>query len=122
MQSAHIAATAQEAPRQPNSSANSGTRAPASIPPSGTPVCLIENTSEESRGGVWRARMCELAGVAGPSPTPSMNPASASAGHQADVIMASAAMEIASPAWLMRIGPKRGTAPPLSSEAVIAPE
>ena len=51
-----------------------------------------------------------------------MNPASASTGHQAVTVIASAAMEISSPAWLMRIGPKRGTAPPLSSEAVIAPE
>ena len=122
MQNRHIAATAQEAPRQPSSMTNSGTRAPASIPPRGTPVCLIEKTSEDSRAGVWRVRMWELAGVAGPSPMPSRNPASASTGHQAVVVSASAAIEIARPAWLMRIGPKRGTAPPLSSEAVIAPE
>ena len=105
MQKKHIAATAQDAPRQPNSMTNKGTRAPASIPPSGTPVCLMENTSEENRAGVCRARMWELPGVAGPSPTPSRNPAKASTGHQAVVISASAAMEIKSPAWLMRIGP-----------------
>ena len=105
MQKRHIAATAQDAPRQPNSIAKSGTRAPASIPPSGTPVCFIEKTSEENRAGVWRARIWELAGVAGPSPTPSRKPAMASTGHHAVVISASAAMETSNPAWLIRIGP-----------------
>ena len=40
--------------------------APASAPPSGTPVCLTENTSDMRCAGVVRASRCELAGVIGP--------------------------------------------------------
>jgi len=40
--------------------------APASMLPTGTPVCLIENTSDMRCAGVVRASTCELAGVMGP--------------------------------------------------------
>ena len=46
---------------------------PASAPPIGTPVCLIENTSGARRGVENRAKICELAGVDGPMPMPSIN-------------------------------------------------
>jgi hypothetical protein len=40
--------------------------APANMAPTGTPVCLIENTKAIWEGGVVLARICELAGVIGP--------------------------------------------------------
>jgi hypothetical protein len=43
-----------------------GTMAPANMAPTGTPVCLIENTKAIWEGGVVLARICELAGVIGP--------------------------------------------------------
>ena len=121
MEARHSAAVARDAPRQPSSTTKNGTSAPASAPPSGTPVCLIEKTSAERCGGVWRARMCELAGVAGPSPRPRATAHAARTGQDPEAVSATAAAETASPAWLMRIAPMRGTSPPLSSEAVIAP-
>jgi len=51
---------------QPTASISAGTSAPASTPPAGTPVCLMENVSENSRGGAARTRITELAGVVGP--------------------------------------------------------
>ena len=39
--------------------------APANMAPTGTPVCLIENTKAICEGGVVLARICELAGVIG---------------------------------------------------------
>ena len=39
-------------------------------PPTGTPVCLIENTSDMRWGGVVRSNRKELAGVMGPYPMP----------------------------------------------------
>ena len=46
---------------------------PANAPPIGTPVCLMEKTSGARRGVENRARICELAGVDGPIPMPSIN-------------------------------------------------
>ena len=43
-----------------------GTNRPASTPPAGTPVCLMENTSAKMDGGAARTRITELAGVVGP--------------------------------------------------------
>jgi hypothetical protein len=60
------AATVTSAPCQPAASITLGTRAPASIPPSGTPVCLSENTSDMRCAGVVSASSQELAGVIGP--------------------------------------------------------
>ena len=60
------AATATNAPCQPPSSITLGTSAPAIMPPTGTPVCLIENTSEMRWAGVVCASSQELAGVIGP--------------------------------------------------------
>jgi hypothetical protein len=54
------------APRQPKSSTSSGTMAPARAPPSGTPVCLSENTKSCHLGVVRPERMCALAGLKGP--------------------------------------------------------
>ena len=64
--SAHTPATASSVPCQPSHSDSPGTSAPASMPPAGTPVCLIENTSDMRCAGVVSANRCELAGVIGP--------------------------------------------------------
>ena len=60
------AATASSAACQPANSCRLGTIAPASPAPSGTPVCLTENTSDMRCAGVVRDSRCELAGVIGP--------------------------------------------------------
>ncbi|MCZ7563191.1 MAG: hypothetical protein M5U08_04720 [Burkholderiales bacterium] len=66
------AATRQAAARttsvrcQPIASASGGATAPASAPPIGTPVCLIEKMSAIIGRGVAAARMCELVGVTNP--------------------------------------------------------
>ena len=60
------APTASAAPFQPNATTMGGTSAPASAPPAGTPVCLIEKTIGIHLAGVTRASTCELAGVGGP--------------------------------------------------------
>lgn len=63
---AHTPATTASVPCQPSHSDSPGTSAPASMPPAGTPVCLIENTSAMRCAGVVSASRCELAGVIGP--------------------------------------------------------
>ena len=57
---------ASAAPCQPSASTSAGTAAPAIAVPSGTPVCLMEKVSASRCGGAARARIIELAGVAGP--------------------------------------------------------
>ena len=62
----HAAASTGSAPVQPSASASGGATTPAIAPPTGTPVCLIEKTSDIIPGGVRRARMCELIGFTTP--------------------------------------------------------
>ena len=59
-------ATSANAACQPTPSATTGSSAPASAAPTGTPVCLIENVSAIRDGGAVRARICDDAGVIGP--------------------------------------------------------
>ena len=47
----HIAPQARNAPSHPRAMVNAGTRAPANMPPTGTPVCLMEKMSGARRGG-----------------------------------------------------------------------
>lgn len=42
-------------------------------PPRGTPVCLMEETTDIMEYGVARTSKWELAGVTGPSPVPLVN-------------------------------------------------
>ena len=64
-QARHSTPIATALERQPTARMRPGTSAPASMPPSGTPVCFTAKISEKYCGGV-RTRMAELAGVAGP--------------------------------------------------------
>ena len=64
--SKHTTATTTRLSCQLPSSAKGGTTAPANMLPKGTPVCLMENTSDIWCLGVVRASRCELAGVIGP--------------------------------------------------------
>ena len=50
---------------QPKARISVGTSRPASAPPAGTPVCLMEKMSEKYLRGVC-TRIEELAGVVGP--------------------------------------------------------
>ncbi len=55
---------------QPSASASVGSTAPATAPPTGTPVWRIDMTRLRIRAGVRSASMTELAGVDGPYPPP----------------------------------------------------
>ncbi len=54
-----------------------GSTAPQIAKPSGTPLCFSEKVTFARRGGETRARMCELAMVRGPEPSPTMKAESA---------------------------------------------
>ena len=56
--------------RQSYSAISGGSSSPASMPPIGVPVCLIEKTSGCHGGGACRDRICELAGFSIPVPRP----------------------------------------------------
>ncbi len=107
---------------QPNARISTGTRAPASAPPAGTPVCLMEKMRENIAAGAARTRITELAGVVRPYPRPTMKPPSSTSGGEA--LAASARPHRAStrPAWLTRIGPKRATQPPAAAEPIMLPQ
>ena len=64
--SRHSSATITKPACQFSASMTEGTVAPANMLPTGTPVCLMENTSDIWCAGVVRASRCELAGVIGP--------------------------------------------------------
>ena len=64
--SAHTMPSVSAAACHPSPSTMTGTAAPAIAVPRGTPVCLIEKVSASIPAGAVRARITELAGVAGP--------------------------------------------------------
>mgnify|MGYP006921742857 CR=1 FL=1 len=98
-----------------------GTMAPASMLPTGTPVCLMEKTSDIRCGGVVRASTCELAGVIGPYPRPINTAPKAMAGSQGKLHSSKPQAHSNRPHWLTRMAPRRRTVSPPSRLAVIAP-
>ena len=68
---ASAAAAAISAMRQPQASTSHGMASPATTPPSGTPACLIENTTLRWAGGVKRCSTSLPAGLAAPLLRPS---------------------------------------------------
>ncbi|MNC84874.1 hypothetical protein D3C83_04420 [compost metagenome] len=55
---------------QPTVTARAGAVSDTITPPSGTPVCLIENTRLRRSGGVCLTSRCAAAGAASPMPMP----------------------------------------------------
>jgi hypothetical protein len=91
------------------------------MPPSGTPVCLTENTSDMRCAGVVWASNQELAGVIGPYPRPISRPPSTKAQTAGTTHSSRPAAHSSKPDWLTRIAPKRFTAAPAPRLASIAP-
>lgn len=110
------------APTAPPRSANGGTIRPATTPPRGTPVCLMEKTRAYRRGSVVLASMELLAGVIGPYPRPMSMEPSATIERAGSVIISNPVVASPRETWLARIGPQRRTANAPICVANVAPK
>ena len=115
----HITAPASSPPCQPLTATAQGRNRPANMPPNGTPVCLIENTSGAAFAVANRARIWLEAGVLGPIASPRKNAATGNSQSQPSphsIIPTPAAVR---QYWLTRNAPKRRITPPLATAATM---
>ena len=109
------------AQRQPKSSARVGSTAPQIAKPIGTPLCFNEKVTLARRGGETRARICELAMVSGPEPSPTIRAETAAMATPPTAKTKEPIAATVRPVWMNRIGPSRRlTAPPPRVEIIAA--
>jgi hypothetical protein len=81
---------------------------------------LIEKAIGCNGGGVWRARMCELAGVAGPTPQPIASALTMAASGCPSAKRTRPSEAITSATCWMRRPPKRASSPPAIGLVMVA--
>jgi hypothetical protein len=113
-----IGKMARSAACQPQTTAIAGVMSPAAIPPTGTPVCLIEKIRPRFPAWVRRASSCAEEGLVSPWAKPITMEATTIVAAPGSVATRQPAPQESSATWLTRQPPRRATNDPAKSETV----